>query len=77
MSVAKIIEITASSPDGFEAAIKAGIERASRTLDDIRSAWVQDQQVEVENGQVVAYRVALKVTFVLKDDDDDDDDDDD
>lgn len=73
MSVAKIIEITSTSPDGFDAAVRAGVERASQTLKDIRSAWVQDQQVEVEDGKVVGYRVTMKVTFVLHDDDDDDD----
>jgi flavin-binding protein dodecin len=65
MSVAKVVEIMASSPDSFEAAIKTGIERASKTLDDVKGAWVKDQQVVVENGKVTEYRVALKVTFVL------------
>jgi flavin-binding protein dodecin len=67
MSVAKVVEILASSPDGFDAAVRAGIERASRTLDDVKGAWVQDQQVVVEDGKVTEYRVALKVTFVLHD----------
>jgi flavin-binding protein dodecin len=67
MSVAKVVEIMASSPDSFEAAIKTGIERASKTLDDVKGAWVKDQQVVVENGQVTEYRVALKITFVLHD----------
>jgi flavin-binding protein dodecin len=67
MSVAKVVEIMASSPDSFEAAIKTGIERASKTLDDVKGAWVKDQQVVVENGKVTEYRVALKVTFILHD----------
>jgi flavin-binding protein dodecin len=67
MSVAKVVEIMASSPDSFEAAIKTGIERASKTLDDVKGAWVKDQQVVVENGKVTEYRVALKITFVLHD----------
>ncbi|HEX6861350.1 MAG TPA: dodecin family protein [Thermoanaerobaculia bacterium] len=65
MSVAKIIEISAESPEGFEAAIREGIKRASKTVKNIKSAWVGDQQVEVENEKVVNYRVHLKVTFVL------------
>jgi flavin-binding protein dodecin len=67
MSVAKVVEIMASSPDSFEAAITTGIERASKTLDDVKGAWVKDQQVVVENGKVTEYRVALKITFVLHD----------
>lgn len=65
MSVAKIVEILASSPDSFEAAVQAGVDRASKTLDDVKGAWVQDQQVVIENGKITEYRVALKVTFVL------------
>ena len=67
MSVAKVVEILASSPDGFDAAVKAGIERASKTLDDIKGAWVKDQQVVIEDGKVTEFRVTLKVTFVLHD----------
>ena len=67
MSVAKVVEILASSPNGFDDAVKTGIERAAKTLDGIKGAWVQDQQVVVENGKVTEFRVALKVTFVLHD----------
>ncbi|MBL8059830.1 MAG: dodecin domain-containing protein [Chthonomonas sp.] len=67
MSVAKIIEISASSPKGFEDAIQQGVKRAHDTLSNVMSAWVQDQQVSVENGVVTEYRVILKVTFVLND----------
>lgn len=66
MSVAKIIEISAESPDGFEAAIREGLRRVLETVKNVKSAWVEDQQVEVENGNVVNYRVHLKVTFVLE-----------
>lgn len=65
MSVAKIIEISAESPKGFEAAIAEGISRASKTLHGIKSAWVAEQHVVVENGKVVLYRVDLKITFVM------------
>lgn len=65
MSVAKIIEISAESSEGFEAAIREGIERAGKTVKNIKSAWVSDQQVEVKNDKIVNYRVHLKVTFVI------------
>lgn len=65
MSVAKIIEISSESPDGFEAAIREGIRRAGKTVKNIKGAWVGDQLVEVKNDKIVNYRVHLKVTFVL------------
>ena len=67
MSVAKIIEITADSRESFEDAIRQGIERAERSVENVKGAWVAEQKVEVENGAIVAYRVDLKVTFVLND----------
>ena len=66
MSVARVTEIIASSAESFEDAVKSGIERASKTLDNITGAWVQDMKVVVEKGKAVEYRVAMKVTFVLK-----------
>jgi flavin-binding protein dodecin len=71
MAVAKIIEITSTSPTSFDDAIKEGVKRASETLDDIKSAWVSDQQVLVDDGKITGYRVAMKVTFVLHGDADD------
>ncbi|MGH9381918.1 MAG: dodecin family protein [Thermoanaerobaculia bacterium] len=67
MTVAKISEISASSPDSFEDAIQKGIERANRTLDNISGAWVSEMKVDCDNGRVTGYRVNLKITFVLKD----------
>lgn len=67
MSVAKVTEIIATSDKSFEDAVKKGIKRASKTLSGVRSAWIQDQQVKVEDGKVTEYRVCMKVTFVLKD----------
>jgi dodecin len=67
MSVAKVTEITAESPKSFEDALQLGISRASKTLDQIRGAWVNEQSVVIENGKITAYRVNLKLTFVLKD----------
>ena len=67
MSVAKITEIKASSKKSFDDAVAAGIKRASKTIDEIRGAWVAGQEVIVEKGKITEYRVDLKVTFVLKD----------
>lgn len=67
MSVAKITEISASSPTSFEDAIERGIARADKTLDKVKGAWVSEMKVDVEDGKVTAYRVNLKVTFILKD----------
>ena len=65
MSVAKIIEISADSPTSFEDATVQGIAKASKSVHGIKSAWVKEQHVVVENGKVTLYRVDLKVTFVL------------
>lgn len=67
MAVARVTEIIASSPDGFEAAMQAGVERANRTLNNVTGAWIQDQKVVVNEGTIVEYRVNMKVTFVLND----------
>jgi dodecin len=67
MSVAKVIEISASSPTSFEEAVKHGISRASQTVKNIQSAWIQDQQVVISNNEVMEFRVMMKVTFVLED----------
>jgi flavin-binding protein dodecin len=64
-TVAKVIEISAESPESFEDAIRRGVEKAAQTVHEIRGAWVKEQQVAVENGRVTAYRVDLKITFVL------------
>lgn len=65
MSVAKVIELTAQSPESFEAAIQEGIAKASETVKNIRAAWVDGQEVTVEGNQVTNYKVHLKVTFVV------------
>lgn len=67
MSVARVTEVIASSKKSFDDAVEVGVERASKTLKNVTSAWVQDQKVTVENGKVDEYRVTLKVTFVLED----------
>jgi len=67
MPVAKVTEIIASSPKGFDHAIQLGIERANKTLENVKGAWVKGQKLVVENGKVTEYRVNLRVTFVIKD----------
>lgn len=67
MTVAKTIEITATSAKGFDEAIRAGIKQAGKSLKNITSAWVQDQEVVVRKGAIASYQVRLKVTFVLGD----------
>ena len=66
MSVARVTEIKASSTKSFEDAVRVGVSRASQTLDNVRGAWVADQEVVVEDGEITEYRVLLKVTFVLR-----------
>ena len=67
MTVAKVIEISAQSPKSFEDAVVQGIERSSKTVRNMQSAWVKELKVDVEDGKVKMYRVILKVTFVLED----------
>lgn len=65
MSVAKVIEISATSPASFEDAINQGLTRACDTINNVRGAWIEEQQVSVENGKITAYRVNMQVTFVI------------
>jgi flavin-binding protein dodecin len=67
MAVARVTEISSTSPNGFDDAIKKGIERATKTLRNVKSAWVKEQRVDIDNGKVVDYQVNLLVTFVLED----------
>lgn len=67
MTVARVTEITSSSTASFEDAIKSGVTRACKTLKNVKGAWVQEQTVDIENDRIVAYRVNMKVTFVLED----------
>ena len=63
--VARVTEISARSTEGFEDAVRVGIERAGQTLRNVSSAWVKEQQVQVKGGGIVEYQVNLMVTFVL------------
>ena len=67
MSVAKVIEVSASSPTSFEDAINQGLTRACDTISNVRGAWIKEQKVKVENGKISAYLVNMQVTFVLGD----------
>jgi hypothetical protein len=68
MSIARVTEIKASSTVSFDDAIKAGVARAQKTLTNIRSAWIENQEVLVDGkGQITEYRVQMKVTFILED----------
>ena len=66
MSVAKVTEITATSKKSFDDALRAGVKRANKTLKNVKSVWVKDQQVDVAGGKISEYKVLLKVTFVLE-----------
>ena len=68
MSVARVTEIKASSPKSFDDAIKVGVARAQKTLKNVKAAWIENQEVLIDDkGQITEYRVQLKVTFILED----------
>ena len=67
MSVAKVSEIIASSKKSFDDAIERGVERANKTLKNVKSAWVKNQYVDIKEGKIDEYRVALMITFILED----------
>jgi flavin-binding protein dodecin len=66
MSVARVIELSAVSPDGLEAATREALDRANQTLRNVQGAWVKDMNVLIEDGNIVGYKVNLAVTFVLE-----------
>ena len=67
MAVARVTEISSTSPKSFDDAIQQGISRATKTLRNVRSAWVKEQRVDVRNDKIAEYQVNLMVTFVLED----------
>lgn len=67
MSIARITEISSTSTKSFEDAIQSGVARATQTLRNVRSAWVKEQQIQIENGKIAEYQVNLMITFVLDD----------
>jgi flavin-binding protein dodecin len=66
MSVAKVTEISSTSNESFEDAIRNGIKRASKTLKNVTGAWIQEQKIDIEKGRITRYRVNMKVTFILE-----------
>ena len=67
MSVARVTEISATSERSFEDALNQGISRATKTLRNVKSAWIKEQSVVVENDRIVRYQVNMLVTYVLED----------
>ena len=67
MSVARVTEITSSSSKSFDDALRAGLARANKTLQNVTGAWIKDQEVVAEGGKITEYRVRMKISFVLKD----------
>jgi hypothetical protein len=67
MSIGKVTEITSESPESFDAAIRAGLARATKTINNIRSVWIKDQEISIKNNKPESYRVTMKVTFILND----------
>ena len=70
MSVARITEISSTSTQSFEDAINKGVERATKTLRNVRGAWIKEHQVKIDNNRIVEYQVNMLITFVLDDDGD-------
>ena len=67
VSVAKVIEITATSPGSFEDAIRKGLAKAQKTVDHVKGAWISEQKVELaDDGTIKHFRVDMKLTFVLE-----------
>lgn len=66
MSIARITEIKSSSTKSFEDAIEKGVARANKTLKNVKSAWIENQEVLAADGKVTEYRVQMKVTFILE-----------
>ena len=66
MSVAKVVELIASSETSFEDAVKNGIEKAGETLRNIQGAWVSEETVKVADGSITEFRVTLRITFLVE-----------
>lgn len=67
MTVARVTEISAISPNSFDEAVKVGIERANKTLRNVEGCWIKDMNVQIHDGSIKGYRVNMAVTFVLDD----------
>ena len=67
MAVARVTEISSTSPKSFDDAVQQGVARAAKTLRNVRAAWIKEQRVDVKDGKIAEYQVNLMVTFVLDD----------
>ena len=67
MSVARVTELSCTSTESFEDAIRQGIDRANKTLRGVRSAWVKEQRVAVSGDGGLEFQANILVTFVLDD----------
>jgi flavin-binding protein dodecin len=67
MAVARVTEVSSTSTTSFEDAIKSGLDRAHKTLRNVKSAWIKEQQVRLDGGSITEYQVNMLVTFVLDD----------
>ena len=67
MAVARVTEISSTSPKSFDDAVAQGVARAAKTLRNVRGAWVKEQRVDIRDGKITEYQVNLMVTFVLDD----------
>ncbi len=66
MSVAKVIEVSATSSKSFEDAITSGVARAGKTVTDVKGAWIKSMKADIDNGKIIRYRVVMKLTFILQ-----------
>jgi flavin-binding protein dodecin len=67
MAVARVTEISSTSQKSFEDAVQQGVERATKTLRNVRSAWIKEQRVDIRDGNIAEYQVNMMVTFILDD----------
>lgn len=68
MKIARVTEIKSASTKSFDDAIKQGIVRANKTLKNVKSAWIENQEIFVDDkGEISEYRVQMKITFIVED----------
>ena len=67
MAVARVTEISATSSQSFEDAVQQGLTRATKTLRNVKSAWIKEQRVKLENDKIFEYQVNMEITFILED----------
>jgi flavin-binding protein dodecin len=67
MAVARVTEISSTSSKSFEDAVQTGVDRATKTLRNVRSAWIKEQRVDIRDGKIAEYQVNMMVTFILDD----------